>query len=105
MTLSELDKLTQELVPHDELEKAREHATGSFRLSLETAQSHAHRTGAQLLSEGRIRTVDEHIAGLAAVSADDVRRVAQRVVRPGNMAVSVVGPFHDEAKLADLVGA
>ncbi len=105
VTLSELDRLTQDLVPPDELEKAREHATGSFRLSLETAQSHAHRAGAMLLSEGRIRTVDEHIAGLAAVSADDVRRVAQRVVRPGNLAVSVVGPYDDEAKLADLVGA
>ena len=105
VTLSELDRLTQDLVPPDELEKAREHATGSFRLSLETAQSHAHRTGAMLLSEGRIRTVDEHIAGLAAVTADDVRRVAQRVVRPGNLAVSVVGPYDDEAKLADLVGA
>ena len=105
VTLSELDRLTQDLVPPDELEKAREHAIGSFRLSLETAQSHAHRTGAMLLSEGRIRTVDEHIAGLAAVTADDVRRVAQRVVRPGNLAVSVVGPYDDEAKLADLVGA
>ena len=105
VTLAELDKLTRELVPHDELEKAREHAIGSFRLSLETAQSHAHRTGSMLLSEGRIRTVGEHIAGLEAVTADDVRRVAQRVVRPGNLAVSVVGPFRDEARLAGLIGA
>ena len=105
VTLAEVQKLTGDLVQPEELEKAREHATGSFRLSLETAQSHAHRTGSQLLSEGRIRTVDEHVAGLQAVSADDVRRVAQRVVRPGNLAISVVGPFEDEAKLAELIGA
>ena len=105
VTLAEVNKLTTDLVGAEELAKAREHATGSFRLSLETAQSHAHRTGSMLLSEGRIRTVDEHLAGLQAVTADDVRRVAQRVVRPGNLAISVVGPFDDEAKLAELIGA
>ena len=105
VTLAEVHKLTEELVETDELEKAREHSIGSFRLSLETAQSHAHRTGEQLLSEGRVRTVDEHIAGLNAVTADDVRRAAQRVVQPGNLAIAVVGPYEDEAKLAELVGA
>ena len=105
VTLAEVDKLAQDLVGEAELEKAREHAIGAFRLSLETAQAHAHRTGDQLLSEGRIRTVDEHIAGLAAVTADDVRRVGQRVRQPGNLALSVVGPFKDEAKLAALIDA
>ena len=105
VTLAEVDKLTQDLVGTVELEKAREHALGSFRLSLETSQSHAHRTGDQLLTEGHIRTVDAHLDGLRAVTADDVRRVAQRVRQPGNLALAVVGPFEDEARIAELVNA
>ena len=105
VTLAEVGKLTQDLVSTVELEKAREHALGSFRLSLETSQSHAHRTGDQLLTEGHIRTVDAHLDGLRAVTADDVRRVAQRERQPGNLALAVVGPFEDEARIAELVNA
>ena len=105
VTLHEIHRLGAEIVGAEELEKAREHAIGSFRLSLETASAHAHRSGEGLLMEGRVLTVDEQIAALQAVTADDVRRVAQRVVRDDNVALAVVGPYDDRAALAELIGA
>ncbi len=101
--LAELDKLVDEAVPADELEKGREHAIGSFRLSLETASSWAHRTGEALLSEGSIKSPGEIIAGYEAVSADDVQRVAQRFIRRDNVAISVVGPYENADALRTLI--
>ncbi len=103
--LAEVDRLTREPVPIDELNKAREHAIGAFRLSLETALSHAFRTGEDLLQEGRIRSVEEIVDALRAVTPDDILRVAQRVVQPGNLAVAVVGPYKDAAALESRVAA
>ncbi len=87
----------------DELAKAIEHATGSFRLSLETASSHCFRGGDSLLMENRILPVDEVVASLHAVTPDDVLRVAQRFVRRDNLAISVVGPYEDADALEALL--
>ena len=101
--LEELAKLVDEAVPADELEKGREHAIGSFRLSMETASSWAHRTGEALLSEGEIKSPDEVVAGFEAVTADDVQRVAQRFIRRDNVAISVVGPYENADALRALI--
>ena len=95
--LTELRRMAEEPVESEELERARAHSIGSYRLSLETATSHTFRTGDDLLHEGRIRSIEEVVEGLGAVSADDILRVAQRVVRPGNLAAAVVGPYDDSA--------
>ena len=55
-----------------------------------------------LLHEGRIRSIDEVVSSLRAVTADDILRVAQRVIRPGNLAAAVVGPYEDGEALAAL---
>ena len=105
VVLAEIDRITRDLVGAEELAKAKEHAVGSFRLSLETAAAHAHRNGESLLSEGRIRPVEEIIAGYSTVTPDDVRRVAQRFVQPGKVVIAVVGPFDDTAALERLIAA
>ena len=103
--LAEVERMAREPVQAEELEKAREHAIGAYRLSLETATSHAFRTGDDLLHEGRIRTIDEIVAALRGVNADDILRVAQRVITPGNLASAVVGPYDDMAALEARVAA
>jgi predicted Zn-dependent peptidase len=92
-------------VQSDELEKAREHAIGSFRLSLETASAWTHRTAEALLSEGEIRTTEATVAEYRAVTADDVQRVAQRFIRRDNVAISVVGPYDDAGALKEMISA
>lgn len=101
--LAELERLVREPVGDDELARAREHAVGSFRLSLDAASSWCHRAGGMLIANGFIETVDEVIAGYEMVDAADIQQVAARIVREGNLAAAVVGPFEGEAELREIV--
>ena len=91
--VDELGKLVAEPVAEEEIERVREHAVGSFRLGLDAAASWCHRAGGMLLSNGFIEPVEETIAGYESVTAADIQRVAQRIVREDNLAAAVVGPF------------
>ena len=101
VAIHELQRIADEPVQEEELERVREHAIGSFRLSLDSASGWCHRAGGMLLSRGEIEPVEEAIAGLEAVTTADVQRAARRVVREGNLAAAVVGPFDDLDALHD----
>ncbi|MDE2986516.1 MAG: pitrilysin family protein [Chloroflexota bacterium] len=103
VVFDELGKLVAEPVTDEEIDRVREHAIGSFRLGLDAAASWCHRAGGMLLSNGFIEPVEETIAGYLAVSAADIQRVAQRVVREGNLAAAVVGPFDQDDALRERV--
>ena len=60
---------------------AKGHLTGSLAMSLETSASRMRRLGRSELVEGEIPTLDEVIARIDAVTADDTRRVIDRVLR------------------------
>jgi len=97
--MTELRKLIDEPVGEEELRKARDYAAGSFRLGLESSMSLAQRAGENLLMVGKIEPVATIVAGLKGVTADDVQRVARRVLRPDNLALAAVGPALDVAGL------
>jgi predicted Zn-dependent peptidase len=103
--LQEFAKVTQDAVPEDELTKARDYTVGSFRLSLETPIALAQRAGEQLLTLGEIEPIETVVERLQSVSADDVLRVAQRVLVPEKTALSVVGPDLDDERLLALLSA
>lgn len=103
VSLAELGKLVEEPVGEEELTKARDYAAGSFRLGLETAMAHGQRTGESLLMLGEIEPVEDVVRQLCAVDADDVQRVARRLFRGDNLALSVVGPEADPDELRALL--
>ncbi len=97
--LEETEKLTTDLVPAEELRKAKDHNIGRFRLSLETAFSIGQRNGELLLTKGAIESVDDVVAQIEAITADQVREVAKRVIRRGELHCSVVGPELNEGEI------
>ena len=101
----ELRKLVDEPVGVEEMTKARDYTIGSFRLGLETPMALAQRAGEALLMLGEIEPIEEVVANLAAVSADDVQRVAKRFFRNDNLCASVVGPGANEAEVGELLAA
>jgi predicted Zn-dependent peptidase len=101
--LAELDRLVDEPVPEEELKKARDYTTGSFRLGLESTGSLGQRHGDSLLSLGRIEPIDDVVAAYQAVTPDDVRRVARRVFATNDVAMAVVGPEADRAALESVL--
>jgi predicted Zn-dependent peptidase len=102
--LDELEKLAAERVADDELNKARDYTVGSFRLSLETPMALGQRAGESLLTLGEIEPIETVVERLRAVNADDLIRVAQRLLRRELAALSVVGPNVEEDGLLEILG-
>lgn len=101
--LGELRRLVEEPVGDEELTKARDYAAGSFRLSLESTMALGQRAGEALLTLGEVEPVEEVVARLRAVTADDVQRVARRLFHSANLAMAVVGPAGDPDALERLL--
>ena len=101
----ELARAVEEAVPEGELTKARDYTVGTFRLSLETPMALAQRAGEQLLTLGEIDPIETVVERIKSVSADDIRRVAQRVLVPENAVLAVVGPDAQEDRLLGLLAA
>src|SRR4051794_4267099 len=77
-----------------EVERARAYAAGSTVLSLESTGAVARRAAGQKVTFGEIKSPDETIDALDAVTEDDVREIARKVQGPP--VVACVGP-HDVA--------
>ena len=97
--LAELQRLVDEPMPEAELQRTKDYAVGSFRLSLETPMALGQRRGNQLLQDGEIEPPDVTVERIRAVTADDVRRVATRIFGPRQFALAVVGPSAGEDEL------
>ena len=89
----------------EELTRARDYTIGTYRLALETPMALAQRAGEFLLMLGGIEPIEETVGKLQAVTAADVQRVAQRLIRNDNLSMSLVGPGADERELAELLTA
>jgi predicted Zn-dependent peptidase len=102
--LGELRKVCDDLVPEEELIKAKEFTKGRLRLGLEGTNSLATWLCQQELLTGRVRTVEEVTSLFSAVSREDIHRVAQRVLsQPVQLAV--IGPFATDRPFRTAVGA
>ena len=97
--VAELQRIADEPMGIEELERTKEFATGSFRLSLETPMALGQRRGSQLLMDGEIEPPDAVVAGLRAVTAADVLRVAQRTFGAKRYSLAVVGPSANTDRL------
>jgi predicted Zn-dependent peptidase len=102
--VAEATKLCDTLVPPEELHKAQEHNIGRFRLSLETAHSLGQRQGELLLTKGEIESIESVVGQIEATTAEDVRRVAQRIWQDERLHCAAVGPNLDEDEIAKALG-
>ena len=89
---AELDRLGAEGITPRELEVAKGHLRADLLLSLEDSGSRMARIGSGLLLFGSVLTTEELLGRIAAVTADQVRTVAERVLT-GPRTLAVVGPF------------
>jgi predicted Zn-dependent peptidase len=103
VTVEQFRQLAEEKVPSDELEKARSLAKGRFVLQTETPQGLILFGLRREVLEGEAVEPEELLAGLDAVTAEDVQRVAQDVIGRGGLRLAVIGPFDDDERFAKLV--
>ena len=88
----ELDDMAEHGLTEAELERAKGHIKGSLVLSLEEPGGRMSRLGKSEISHGEILTVNQILRRIEAVTLDDARRAAERVLlQPA--ALTVLGPF------------
>jgi predicted Zn-dependent peptidase len=99
----EFRKIAEVAVPAQELEKARALAKGRFVLRLENPQGMiVYGLSRQVLSDPVLEP-QEVLAGLDAVTAEDVQRVARDLIDGKGLNLALIGPFEDEAPFEKLL--
>jgi predicted Zn-dependent peptidase len=102
--VGELRKIAAEPVPADELEKARNSAKGRFVLQLESPHGTILFGLRREVLEGEAIDPADVLAGLDAVTAEDVQRVAQDVIGGNALNLALIGPFDDAERFRALLG-
>ncbi len=93
----------KEPVPESELIKARELSKGRLLLRMEDSRSVAGWTGGQEVLTGKIRTVDEVVAILNAITAEEISQLAQELLTEDLLRLAVVGPTARNEELEGLL--
>jgi zinc protease len=88
---SEMERLKSDGPTDDELQKAKDYLTGSYALGFDTSTKIAHQL-AQIAFEGLgIDYIARRNALVSAVTQNDIRRAADRILGDGNMLVVIAG--------------
>ena len=103
--VTEFRRVADEPVPAEELDKAKNFAKGRFVLRLENPQGMTMFGLSREVLEGKAVEPEEILAGLDAVTVEDVQRVAQDVIGKGGLNLALIGPFDDAAQFEALLAS
>ncbi len=90
--VEELNDIRSKPVPADELQKAKSQLRGGMLMSQESNIAIADRLGTQLALLGSIRSVEETLADIDAVTSEDILRVADDMFAPHKLRMGIISP-------------
>lgn len=90
--LDELARLRDEPVAGQELAKAKAYLSGGLELRMEETRHLASWVGGQEALHEKVLTLDEALAAVEAVTADDIERLASELIRDEVLRLAVVAP-------------
>src|SRR5205807_10487149 len=91
LVLREFAEMKQQIVPPEELRRAKDHLKGSLMLSLESTSSRMSNLARQEMHFRRFFTLDGLVESNEKVTAADVQRVAQTFFDQKQIALTVLG--------------
>jgi predicted Zn-dependent peptidase len=100
--LAELARI-KERIPEAEINKAKELYKGRIFLRMEDSRSVASWTGTQEILMGKILTVDDVIAVIEAITADELQKLAGDVIIGDKLHLAAVGPINPHKYWGDLL--
>lgn len=92
----EFKLISDEKVGPAELNKAKSYIKGKTVMNLEDSENVANMLASQQLFYNRFYTLDEQKALIDAVTAEDIQRVAQDLLKPENLSLALIGPFEEK---------
>lgn len=99
----EYRKVLEDKIPEKELIKSKEFLKGKLVLRLEDSEEYAHLLGKYELLYNKVKTVEEIMKEIDAVTVKDVMRVAKDLFSDEKMYMAVIGPYEDESRFLNLM--
>ena len=96
LILEELKRLRHDLLTEKEMAQVKELIKGNFLLSMESTDSRMIRLAKSEISFGRHIPEDDVIASVDAVTAEDVRKLAFEMFKPGAISMAAMGRISEK---------
>lgn len=93
--LEELKKISSKKVSSEELKRAKNHLTGTMMIGLESSDDLAGFYGNQELFREAIRTPEEIVKKIEAVTAGDILKTAKDIMKSKCLNLAIIGPDKD----------
>lgn len=101
--LDECNKLKNEKVSEEELNKVKECLIGNMKLSLESSDDIANFYGGQELLKRELKNAEEKANEIRKVTASQVESMAYEIFQNKNLNLALIGPFKEKAKFLKLL--
>ncbi len=101
--LEECRKLKTDLVDGEELERTKNNIIGSTSLSLESSDAQAEFVVIQEILKGKIDTFADMEKKIRAITAEDIRKVAQEIFTEKNLNLAIVGKGYQSDTILPLL--
>jgi len=101
--VEQFNRMAEEEVGSEELEKTRSMVKGRFVLRTEGPQGLIMYGLNREVLEGKVLEPDELLEKIDAVTAADIQRVAQDLIARDKLHLAVIGPFQDEERFRNVL--
>ena len=101
--LEQLALLKEETISEEEMTKAKEMSRGRLLLRMEDSRNVAGWLGGQEVVTGNILTVDQVLAKVDTITAEDIKRLARRLLAAEQLRLAMVGPIAEDEPLGELL--
>ncbi len=101
--LSEMNKIKNNFVKAEELNKAKQHLIGGLNLGLESSDSLAMFYGEQEVLRKELKKPEDIIKEIKAVTAEEIKFVAERIFKDEGLNLTIVGKFKDDKEFKEIL--
>lgn len=103
LIIAELQKIKKELVPPAEIDKAKTYWQGKLSLQWEDSLDYLYWLMKQYLDLGETMDLPTLKKKINSITAQDVQRVAQKILLQSRLNLAVIGPYHDKKYFNNLI--
>ncbi len=101
--IKECNLLIDKKVSEKELNKVKALIIGNMKMSLEATDDIANFYGTQELMKREIKTLDEKIKEIKAVTVEDIQKIAKIIFKTKNLNLAIIGPYKENTQFLNIL--